>query len=290
MRKTMKKIKHLHVFKNKFQLMIFFAFWLCYFIINVVITQFFNKEAFQVELLIHSLLYSVGGFIFSFTGYWSIKKIRSKIKSNLYFVLLSILFVYIASFLWAISDHLSWWIVSGDEVLIIRFSVYPIKALMFSSIILAAILSLILTEIKVLSELTINRADTSNFNISNVENLFDVKEPNYEETILLPVRNKILKIKIDSIKLIQANDYYSNVISKAYDKAILSKYPLKKWEFILPKKHFLRVHRSSIVNLNYIDNIEKMDNNTYEVKINGLKQNVSMSRRCAKTILDSFQL
>lgn len=288
--KYVKKINPLILFRNKFQFIVFLAFWLCYLIINIITTQFFKNEAFQKELLLQSVLYSVGGFIFSSLGYWSIKNLRNKIKSKLYFVIFSVLLVYAVSFFWAISHHLSWWIVSGDEVLIIRLSVYPIKALMFSAIILAAILLLTVTEIKPFSELTAHSVNKNNFNINNVQDLFEVKEPDYEETILLPIRNKVLNIRLDSIKLIQANDYYSNIVSDSYDKSILSKNSLKKWELLLPQKHFLRIHRSSIVNLNYIDNIEKMENNTYEVKIRGIKQNVNMSRRYAKIVLNKLQL
>ena len=283
----MKKINHMHLFKNKVQLLLFFAFWLGYFTINIISTYFFSTEKFQSEIIFQSFLYSTGGMVFSLLGYKSIKIFRNIIQSNIYFFLLAILCVYVSTYLWIISHHFSWWIVSGDEVFSIQLHLYLIKALIFSIIILGSILLLILSEKK---SLLISEANNSTLDIQNVQDLFDIKVADYQETILLPVRNRILKIKIDSIKLIQANDYYSNVISKTYDKSILSKCSLKKWELILPKKHFLRVHRSSIVNLNYIDNIEKMDNNTYEVKINGIEQNVNMSRRCAKTILEKFQL
>jgi hypothetical protein len=197
----MKKVNQLLLFKNKFQLMLFFAFWLCYLITNVVASQFFHNESFQLELIIQSLLYAIGGFTFSFIGYWAIKNIRTKLKSNLYFVLLSVLIVYLSSFLWAISHHLSWWLVAGDKELIIRFSVYPIKALLFSAIILASILLLILTEVKLLSELKAESVNKNSIDVSNVQELFEVQEPDYEETILMPVRNKILNLKIDSKRI-----------------------------------------------------------------------------------------
>jgi hypothetical protein len=283
----MKGINHLLLFKNKQQLFLFLIFWLAYFTINVISTQFFSTEKFLAELLLQSLLYSTGGIIFSFLGYKSIKIIRSKIQSNVNFLILAILFVFIATYLWIISHHFSWWLVSGDEIFVIKLLLYPIKALIYSTIILPAILLLILTEKK--SLLTSNTNNKSTLDIQNVQDLFENKESDYEDTILLPIKNKILNIKIDTIKLIQANDYYSNIISETYDKTIISNNSLKKWELILPKKHFLRIHRSSIVNLNYIDNIEKMYNNTYEVKIKGIKQSLNMSRRCAKNILDKFQ-
>jgi len=283
----MKNIKHLILFKNKLQLLLFFVFWLAYFTINIVSTQFFSTEKFQVELLLQSLLYSTGGIIFSFLGYKSIKIIRIKTQSNINFLLLAILFVFIATYLWVISHHFSWWLVSGDGKFYIKLTLYPIKALIYSTIILPAVLLLILTENK--SLVTSNTNNKSTLDIQNVQDLFENKESDYEDTIFLPIKNKILNIKIDKIKLIQANDYYSNIISEAYDKTIISNNSLKKWELILPKKHFLRIHRSSIVNLNYIDNIEKLYNSTYEVKIKGIKESVNMSRRCAKNILDKFQ-
>ena len=280
----MQKIIRLHLFTNRVQGLIFIAFWICYFTINIVSTYFFSTKTFNTEIILHSLLYSIGGIIFSFLGYKTIKKSREKIESKRYFLIIAILCVYIATLLWMISHHFSWWIISGDEVFVIKLSIYLLKALIYSIIILGAILLLIISENSSFSN------EKSSFDLKNIQDLVEKKESSYDDIILLPVKNKILNIKIDSIKLIQANDYYSNIISEKYDKTIISNYSLKKWENILPNKHFLRIHRSSIINLNYVENIEKMYNSTYEVKIKGVQQNINMSRRCAKTILENFQL
>lgn len=275
------------LFKNRLQILIFIAFWLSYFFINIISTSFFSTEKFDTEIILQNLLYSIGGAIFSFLGYKAIKKLRIKIQSNGYYLLVAILCVYAFTFLWAISHHFSWWIVSGDGAFAIKLSFYPIKALLYSTITLAAILLLILSENKLLP--TPKTSKKSALGLQNVQELFEKSEYDYENTILLPAKNKILNIKINSIKLIQANDYYSNLTVDNNDKTIINNYSLKKWEGILPQKHFLRVHRSSIINLNYVENIEKMYNNTYEVKIKGLEQNINMSRRCAKTILEKFE-
>lgn len=282
----MKNTIHSNLFSNRVQKLVFIAFWLCYFTINIISTYFFSTERFQPVIILHSFLYTIGGTLFSFLGYRTIKTIRTKIQSNRYFLLFAILCVYVATFFWMISHHFSWWIVSGDEAFAVRPFIYPVKALIYSIIILAAILLLILSENKSLSAETKER---NTFDLQNVQDLFDKKESDYLDTILLPVKNRILNIKIDSIKLIKADDYYSKVISEKYDKMVICNYSLKKWEEVLPKKHFLRIHRSSIVNLNYVENIEKMENSTYEVKIKGIEQHVNMSRRCAKTILEKFQ-
>jgi len=278
---------HISLFSNRFQTLGFVAFWVCYFAINILSTYFFGTEEFQYVIILHSLLYSIGGATFSFAGYKVIKKIRLKMHSNRSFLFVAILCIYAATFLWMISHHFSWWVVSGEGSFAVRPVIYPVKALIYSIIVLAAVLLLILSENESLLK---ESKEKSSFHLQNVQDLFEKKESDYEDTIFLPVKNKVLNIKINAIKLIQANDYYSNVIAEKQDKMILSNYSLKKWEEILPEKHFRRIHRSSIVNLNYVENIGKMDNNTYEVKIKGITQNVNMSRRCAKTVLEKFQV
>lgn len=283
----MKNIIQKHLFSNRLQLSGFMVFWFCYFSINILSTSFFDAERFEPVIILHSLLYSIGGMLFSFVGYKVIKEIRLKIHSNRTFLILAVLCIYVATFLWMISHHFSWWVVSGEGSFAVRPVIYPVKALIYSIIVLAATLLLILSENKTLSKETNGK---SSFDLQNVQNLLEKKKSDYEDTIFLPVKNKVLNIKINNIKLIQANDYYSNVIAEKLDKMVLTNYSLKKWEEILPEKHFRRIHRSSIVNLNYVENIGKMDNNTYEVKIKGIDENVTMSRRCAKTVLEKFQI
>lgn len=282
----MKNVITIRLFSGKIQLLGFMAFWFCYFSINILSTSFFDAEKFEPVIVLHSLLYSIGGMLFSFLGYKAIKKIRFKIHSNRTFLLVAVLCIYVSTFLWMISHHFSWWVVSGEGGLALRPVIYPIKALIYSIIILAAVLLLILSENKSLS---VETNEKGSFDLKNVQDLFEKKESDYDDTIFLPVKNKILNLKINSIKLIQANDYYSNVIAEKHDKMVLSSYSRKKWEEILPEKHFRRIHRSSIVNLNFVEDIGKMDNNTYVVKIKGVDQNVTMSRRCAKTILEKIQ-
>ena len=269
-------------FESKVQFVMFLVFWLCFFVLDILTTQFFKKIAFNQELLYHSLLVSCVGFILGLSGYWVIKCIRKDISSNLLLIILSTLIVYTVSFIWTISHHLLWWTISGNGELILEYMVYPMKALLFFTILLTSVLLMLITEMKLLSALRIN--------IPNNISIRNVKEMDYEEIILLPSRNNIHKVKVDSIKLISANDYYSNVVSESYSKSILSKYSLKKWEQILPKKHFVRVHRSSIVNLNYIEVIKKKENNTYKISIKRYEEPVDMSRRHAKNILEKHQL
>jgi two-component system, LytTR family, response regulator len=94
-------------------------------------------------------------------------------------------------------------------------------------------------------------------------------------------------IKVGNIKCVKAQNTYS--------KAFLvdgSSYKIKKTlgevEKILPDKNFIRIHRSSIINLNYIDRIEKWFKNAFRVYIKEMSTPLEMSRRYTSIIRDRF--
>ena len=43
--------------------------------------------------------------------------------------------------------------------------------------------------------------------------------------------------------------------------------PLREWEQRLPEKHFLRIHRQTIVNLEEIEEIETWFNRTFQLRL-----------------------
>jgi DNA-binding LytR/AlgR family response regulator len=52
-----------------------------------------------------------------------------------------------------------------------------------------------------------------------------------------------------------------------------------EWEDRLPENHFCRIHRSAIVNIEYIDRIEEWFENSYRVHLKGVDAPLLMSRR-----------
>ena len=54
---------------------------------------------------------------------------------------------------------------------------------------------------------------------------------------------------------------------------------LKEWIDKLPSEYFGQVHRSTIINFEYIEKIEKSDNQSYKVYLQNIKEPVIMSRR-----------
>lgn len=100
----------------------------------------------------------------------------------------------------------------------------------------------------------------------------------YDDHILLNVNNKLKFIKIDSIVSITAAGDYSNIICTDGKKGLTLK-TMKEWEKRLPINNFCRIHRSNIVNLNYVDYLEEWFNNSYKVYLKNISEPLIMSRR-----------
>lgn len=54
---------------------------------------------------------------------------------------------------------------------------------------------------------------------------------------------------------------------------------MKNWEKLLPVEAFMRVHRSTIINLNFIDKIDKWFNYTYKIVLKGNSEPIYVSQR-----------
>ena len=63
---------------------------------------------------------------------------------------------------------------------------------------------------------------------------------------------------------------------------------LREWEQRLPDRHFVRIHRSTIVNLEYVERLEAWSHASQRVYLRGLKEPVTMSRRFGARLRDRF--
>jgi len=99
-----------------------------------------------------------------------------------------------------------------------------------------------------------------------VENLLsNIKVDDKDVSISLPVGNEMLFVPISSIALIEADGNYCNVYL-ADKKKILALKSLKDFQQMLPENIFLRVHHSSIVNINHIKKYTKGRGGKIEMK------------------------
>lgn len=101
--------------------------------------------------------------------------------------------------------------------------------------------------------------------------------------VMLPVNKNFEVAYIKDIVCISSEGVYSNVFLKE-GKKILIRRLLKEWEKILPEKLFVRIHKSSIVNLMYIAKAEKWFDNTIKIHLKYYPEPLIVSRRYAVQI------
>jgi two-component system LytT family response regulator len=59
---------------------------------------------------------------------------------------------------------------------------------------------------------------------------------------------------------------------------------LKQWQEELPGNNFVRIHRSSIVNIEHLDHIEKNSNTGLIAYLKNKAEPLEVSRRCARRL------
>lgn len=107
-------------------------------------------------------------------------------------------------------------------------------------------------------------------------------ELNKDSIIVIHNKTSVF-VKYDNIVYIQAESEYSNIFLKNGEKLFVRKL-LKWWEENLPSDKFLRIHRSNIVNVNYIKSIYKSESNSQIISLKRLKTELPISYRFARKI------
>jgi two-component system, LytTR family, response regulator len=143
-------------------------------------------------------------------------------------------------------------------VFITAFHDYAIQAIKFSAF------DYILKPLKP-GELiaTVNRVIEENLD-SNYAEKFDAIFSNFNSAhpelkkIVLKTSDKIHVVNINDIIHCQADNTYTTFFIVNAKKIIVSK-PIKKYEEMLSEHGFMRVHQSHLVNLNYIQHLNKQE-------------------------------
>lgn len=100
----------------------------------------------------------------------------------------------------------------------------------------------------------------------------------YDDVAIINTGDTIKFIKLNEIICIHAENDYSNVsIVNKKDELILR--TLKEWETILPEKYFIRIHRSTIINIEYIEEVERTTSNRFLIYLHHKSSPVCMSQR-----------
>ena len=89
--------------------------------------------------------------------------------------------------------------------------------------------------------------------------------------------SRIHIIKVEDLLYIQACGDYATLVTS--DGEYIKEQTMKNFETHLPADNFVRIHRSSIVNVTQISRVEQYGQETYQVTLkSGVKLRVSLSR------------
>jgi two-component system LytT family response regulator len=124
--------------------------------------------------------------------------------------------------------------------------------------------------------------------ISRLENKVVVSKPNSsnlqnDDYIFFNEKGRSRFVLVDSIICIRAAKEYTEVITDAGIKGLLHR-PMIDWERRLPGKNFVRIHRSTIINLHHINEVKPSASNLFSVFMKGLNEPLNMSRRYAAKV------
>lgn len=104
-----------------------------------------------------------------------------------------------------------------------------------------------------------------------------------EDRLFVKVSNGWRFLKIGNIKVIQAAKDYTRLRLADGAEIHIAK-PIREWQDRLPSQAFARIHRSTIVNLEYVLKVDEWFNRTYQVHVEGIEKPFSMSRRNAQRL------
>ncbi len=108
------------------------------------------------------------------------------------------------------------------------------------------------------------------------------------DKILLQTGQSSRFITVNSIVYIKASGDYTNIYSKNNIQGILH-HTIVKWIERLPTTIFFRVHRSYIVNIQYIKKIEKRENGLQVISLKNSDFKIPISRKYSSIFKDLFR-
>ncbi len=122
----------------------------------------------------------------------------------------------------------------------------------------------------------------------DINNFDPKKRLEYDDRLFISSDGVSKFIKISCIQCITAEKDYSYIYLLGGKKLLILK-PMVEWEERLTPKYFVRIHRSTIVNLEYVEKVEKWFNASYHVYIQNLQDPFQMSRRYASKLKERFK-
>jgi two-component system, LytTR family, response regulator len=112
----------------------------------------------------------------------------------------------------------------------------------------------------------------------------EAKSFEYSDSIYVRLNNYASRfIKISSITCIEPVGNYSKIVTIEGKHCLVLK-TLKQWQEELPDNNFVRIHRSSIVNIEHVERIEKKSNTPQRAFLKNIPEPLEVSRRYARKL------
>jgi two-component system LytT family response regulator len=109
----------------------------------------------------------------------------------------------------------------------------------------------------------------------------------YEDRLFIDTGERSAFLKLSTIKCICGAGDYTEVYTADGRRHLVMK-PLKEWEERLPEKYFSRIHRSTIINLEFVEKMESWFNRSYRIYLRQTPEPFVMSRRYATRLKLKF--
>ncbi len=122
---------------------------------------------------------------------------------------------------------------------------------------------------------------------SSVLTLGELRKLEEHDRLLVTLNSKLQFIKVNSIIYISAAGDYTEVQTSEHQKGITLK-SIKEWEMRLPESLFVRIHRSTIVNLEFVERIEEWFQKSYRIHLKNIDIPFEVSRRYTTKLKDRF--
>jgi len=124
--------------------------------------------------------------------------------------------------------------------------------------------------------------------IISAENVFSEQQKKPDH-VLIKIGKKLKIIEYSRIVCITTLKEYSKIITEDGSKIVVRK-SIRNWVETLPAKDFLRIHRATIINITFLDKIEKSGNRGYYVHLKNIPDAFPMSQRYGNLMRKNFSV
>lgn len=109
----------------------------------------------------------------------------------------------------------------------------------------------------------------------------------YDDFLFLRLDGRMRFVKLRHLTAIVARDDHT-LLRLANGETLCVRRPIGHWEARLPAQQFVRIHRSALVNVDYVERVEDWSHGTFVVHVRGSREPLRMSRRHATALRERF--